>query len=200
MSTSSGVKWKDDKKVHLSSKDSAPEIFSIGSVALSVSNSPARKADCQGIWSNSGNRALIMRTFGDVYRWCVHLVVADVKVWLEIGLLALVIGGRERLLCEKPDLLDTPKPIIKCYRINIVALIWLSEFCFFLNALDSSALEFHLSSELLVILSDWYSLTVFRPPGDLSAILFWISKSVITFLMPFNDFLVKLCLIWRSID
>ena len=127
-------------------------------------------------------------------------MVADVKVWLEIGLLALVIGGRERLLCEKPDLLDTPKPIIKCYRINIVALIWLSEFCFFLNALDSSALEFHLSSELLVILSDRYSLTVFRPPGDLSAILFWVSKSVITFLMPFNDFLVKLCLIWRSID
>ena len=84
-------------------------------------------------------------------------MVADVKVWLEIGLLALVMGGRERLLCEKPDLLDTPKPIIKCYRINIVALIWLSEFCFSLNALDSSALEFHLSSELLVILSDRYS-------------------------------------------
>ena len=54
-----------------------------------------------------------------------------------------------------------------------------------------------------MILSDRYSSTVFEPLADLSAILiilFRVSKLVITFLMPFNDFLVKLFLIWRVIN
>ena len=76
-------------------------------------------------------------------------------------------------------------------------------FCFFLSALDSAALSFLSSSESLAMLSDKYSSTVLQPPGDLSAILiilFRVSNSAITFFMPFNDFLIKLFLIWRVID
>ena len=130
-------------------------------------------------------------------------MVAAVKVWLEVRLLALTIDGEERVLCGKLDLLDIPKPMIKCCRwccrINVIVTIWqFLDFCFFLSALDSAVLSFLSSSESLAILSDRYSSTVFQPPGNLSAILiilFRVSKSAITFLMPFNDFLVKLFLI-----
>ena len=86
ISKSSGIKWRDDKKVYLSSKVSASssEISSIGAVALPVSNSPTSKASCWGIWLTSGDRGA--------------LVVAAVKVWLEVRLLALIIGGEERVL------------------------------------------------------------------------------------------------------
>ena len=76
-------------------------------------------------------------------------------------------------------------------------------FVFFLSALDSAALSFLLSSESLVILSDNYSSAIFKPPGNLSTILiilFRVFKSAIAFLMPFNDFLVKLFLIWWVLD
>ena len=75
------------------------------------------------------------------------------------------------------------------------------EFSFFLSAVDSAALSFLLSSESLAILSNRYFSTVCQPPDDLSAtliILFLVSKPAITFLMPFNYFLVKL--IWWVID
>ena len=54
-----------------------------------------------------------------------------------------------------------------------------------------------------MILSDNYSSAIFKPPGNLSTILiilFRVFKSAIAFLMPFNDFLVKLFLIWWVLD
>ena len=133
-------------------------------------------------------------------------MVAAVKVWLEVRLLALIIGEERGVLCGKLGLLDIPKPMTKfcrwCCRINVVVLIWFFG-VFFLNVLDPAAVSFLSSSESLAILSDRYSSTVFQPPGDLSGILiilFRVSKSAIAFLMPFNDFLVKLFLIWRVID
>ena len=91
----------------------------------------------------------------------------------------------------------------RCCRINVAVTIWFSGGFFFLNALDSAVLSFFSLSESLAILSDRYSSTVFQPPGHLSAILiilFRVSKSAIAFLMLFNNFLVKLFLIWRVID
>ena len=87
----------------------------------------------------------------------------------------------------------------KCCCIDMI--FW--SFFFFLSTLDSTVLSFLSSSESLAILSDKYSLTVFQPPGDLSAILiilFRVFKSAIALLMPFSDFLVKLFLIWQVID
>ena len=63
------------------------------------------------------------------------LVVVAILVWLEVRLLALIIGGEERVLYGKLDLLDIPKPMIKCCRwycrINVVVTIWLSGVLFF---------------------------------------------------------------------
>ena len=62
-------------------------------------------------------------------------MVVAILVWLEVRLLALIIGGEERVLYGKLDLLDIPKPMIKCCRwycrINVVVTIWLSGVLFF---------------------------------------------------------------------
>ena len=56
----------------------------------------------------------------------------------------------------------------KCYCNDVI--FWSFVFIL-LSALDSAVLSFLLLSESLAILSNRYSLTVFQPPGDLSAIL-----------------------------
>ena len=62
-------------------------------------------------------------------------MVAAVKLWLEVNLLALIIGGEERVLCGKVDLLGIPKSLIKCCiwccRVNVVVTIWFSGVLFF---------------------------------------------------------------------
>ena len=167
------------QKVYLSSKDSASSSQNFlhrGSCFISV-NTPTRKVGCWGIWSTSGDRGAV------IARRCVHFVVAAVKVWLEIRLLALEVGRWERLLYGKLNLHDIPKPIIICCgwccRINIIALTWFSRVLLFPTCPSFRCPKFPFISESLAILSYKYSLTVLQPPGDLSAvliILFRVSK------------------------